>query len=181
MQQVISDWVSMHPLISIATSVVFGFIAGWLLKVAHVQDRTAAIIQQQSGDLTSLALRLNEVTADLQAARLLAQNETERRVQVVEMIAVGERATKQWQKMYHDQGVGASVAQSMLMAEITRLSGLLRKYDAKKATISPACVSLVDQLAADHKSDQTADKETGDLQRDLPERTVPTSGSEVAS
>jgi hypothetical protein len=135
-----------------------GCVIGWLLKRSSLKELATDLVLMQRDQIKALSDEVKSLADDLVQANEQAKREHEQRVQTVECIAIIEKDRNTWQKKYWDAGYGHSVAQNLLVAEMTRLSRLLQRHNIPRSEANPACGQVVDEFQAKHLSTENRDK-----------------------
>ncbi len=135
------DWI----IFATGSALVINILTTILITVGERKRRRA--LAEREADA---ALKLNQVN---ELRRIAAEAVAEAQAQSLRAdgnfraVAILERERNQWQELYHKAGTGMSRGQSMLLAEIVRLSNLLKRPP------DPKMVALVSEYAAEHAGD----------------------------
>jgi outer membrane murein-binding lipoprotein Lpp len=127
-----------------------GCLLGWALKKKTIKQLVSDVIEGQKFKIEALSEHVKSLSSDLKEANDEARKQHDQRVQVVECIAVIEKDRDQWRNMYWRAGYGHSVAQNLLVAEMTRLSRILQRHNIPKSEVNQACGQVVDEFQRQH-------------------------------
>lgn len=129
---------------------LLGVVLGWRLRKLDIDDKVNHAFELLLGQVDVLTAEIVTKSTELTAALTQAADEHQRRVQVVEMIAVVERDREQWKKMYWDCGLGHSAAQDLLMRQILKLRMQVQRLGGKLPSDGHACDEAVDNFRKTH-------------------------------
>jgi hypothetical protein len=130
----------------VALTLSTGVWIGWFVT----RKKRDELVRQLSSALTEQA----EKTTELAAAAL---GEQQKRIQVVEAIAIIERERDALRTKYWDCGLGHSAAQDMLMREIIRLRNILTKHKVPYKG-NDDCAKAVEKFAERHLPPKISDR-----------------------